>query len=84
MTNTSQIKTQNWAWNLALMLSFLFLVYLPAKEVFIDKEQYGGYVEPVSYTTLTLPTTPYVSIYAVAVAIQKKRVLTLTSAQAYT
>ena len=48
MTNTPQIKNQNWAWNLALLLSFLFLVYLPAKEVFIDKEQSGGYVELLS------------------------------------
>jgi polar amino acid transport system permease protein len=48
MIETSQMKTRNWAWNLAVMMSFLFLVYLPAKEVFIAKEQSGGYVELLS------------------------------------
>jgi polar amino acid transport system permease protein len=48
MTHSSQIKKQSWAWNLAVMMSFLFLVYLPAKEVFIAKEQSGGYVELLS------------------------------------
>jgi len=39
---------QSWAWNLAVLMSFIFLVYLPAQEVFITKEQSGGYVELLS------------------------------------
>ena len=36
---------QSWAWNLAVLMSFIFLVYLPAREVFITKEQSGGYID---------------------------------------
>jgi polar amino acid transport system permease protein len=38
-------NTQPWAWNLAVLMSFFFLVYLPANEVFTAKEQSGGYTE---------------------------------------
>jgi polar amino acid transport system permease protein len=49
MSNSSPSQnkshTQPWAWNLAVLMSFVFLVYLPASEVFIAKEQTGGYIE---------------------------------------
>ena len=45
MTDKPQMKTQNWAWNLAVVMSFTLLVYLPSKEVFTVKSQSGGYME---------------------------------------
>jgi polar amino acid transport system permease protein len=45
MNRVSEINTQNWAWNIAVLISFVFLFYLPAHETFIIKEQSSGYVE---------------------------------------
>ena len=48
MNQSLKIKTQSWAWNLAVLMSFVFLVYLPAQEAFASKEQSGGYMELLS------------------------------------
>lgn len=48
MNQSLKIKTQSWAWNLAVLMSFVFLVYLPAQEAFTSKEQSGGYMELLS------------------------------------
>ncbi len=46
MSPPTQNNSQTWAWNLAVLMSFLFLVYLPGKEVFLlSQEQSGGYRE---------------------------------------
>ncbi len=34
----------HWGWNAAVALSFVFLVYLPAQEVFLEREVEGGYL----------------------------------------
>jgi polar amino acid transport system permease protein len=45
MNSLSRINTQNWAWNIAVLMSFAFLFYLPAHETLITKEQSGSYAE---------------------------------------
>ena len=44
-SQSSQNKSQIWAWNLAVVMSFIFLVYLPGREAFTDQEHSGGYRE---------------------------------------
>ena len=45
MNSVSQINTQNWAWNIAVLISFILLIYLPAHETLIAKEQSSNYLE---------------------------------------
>ena len=45
MLNTTQITNKNWAWNIAVLMSFILLFYLPAHEILITKEKSGGYSE---------------------------------------
>ena len=45
MLNTTQITNKNWAWNIAVLMSFVLLFYLPAHEILITKEKLGGYSE---------------------------------------
>lgn len=45
MLNTTQITNKNWAWNIAVLMSFVLLFYLPAHEILITKEKSGGYSE---------------------------------------
>jgi polar amino acid transport system permease protein len=47
-SSQTQDNSQSWAWNLAVLMNFIFLVYLPAKETFINKEQSGSYIELLS------------------------------------
>ena len=69
MSSSSQKKSQTWAWNLAVLMSFLFLVYLPAKEVFFAKEQSGGYVELLSLLPSGIFYTLLVTLLGSASAI---------------
>ena len=69
MSSSSQKKSQTWAWNLAILMSFLFLVYLPAKEVFFAKEQSGGYVELFSLLPSGIFYTLLVTLLGSASAI---------------
>lgn len=39
------MNTQTWAWNIAVLLGFVFLIYLPSKEAFFSNETSGGYLE---------------------------------------
>lgn len=41
-TSADQSMTARWAWNLALAASFAFLVYLPARDSFLAREEPGG------------------------------------------
>ena len=43
--NSKNINSQTWAWNLAVLASILFLVYLPSKEALSTGNQAGGYLE---------------------------------------
>jgi len=52
--------SRHWAWNLAVIGSFIFLVYLPAKDMFLP----AG--EPKNYLTL-LPLLPKGIFYTLAV-----------------
>ena len=45
MLNTTQTRNKNWAWNIAVLMSFILLFYLPAHEILITKEKPGGYSE---------------------------------------
>jgi polar amino acid transport system permease protein len=56
----SSITPQHWAWNLAVIGSFIFLVYLPAKDLFLPEGQ------PRDYLTL-LPLLPEGIAYTLAV-----------------
>ena len=43
--NSKNINSQTWAWNIAVLASILFLVYLPSKEALSTGNQSGGYLE---------------------------------------
>ena len=45
MNSSSQINSQSWAWNIAVLMSFILLIYLPAHETLIAKEQSSNYLE---------------------------------------
>ena len=45
MNSSSQINSQSWAWNIAVLMSFTLLIYLPAHETLIAKEQSSNYLE---------------------------------------
>lgn len=42
---SDKMNTQTWAWNIAVLLGFVFLIYLPSKEAFFSNETSGGYLE---------------------------------------
>ena len=46
--NPERISSQTWAWNIAVLASILFLIYLPSKEVLSTSEQTGRYLELLS------------------------------------
>ena len=46
--NSKNINSQTWAWNIAVLASILFLVYLPSKEALSTSNQSGGYLELLS------------------------------------
>lgn len=43
--NPKNINSQTWAWNIAALVSFVFLVYLPSKEALTTINQSGGYLD---------------------------------------
>jgi polar amino acid transport system permease protein len=45
MNSSSQINTQSWAWNIAVLMSFILLIYFPAHETLTAKEQSNNYLE---------------------------------------
>ena len=48
LPNSENLQSQKWAWNIAVLVSVFFLVYLPSKESFSASDQSGGYLELVS------------------------------------
>ena len=48
ISNSKNISSQTWAWNIAVLASILFLVYLPSKEALSTSDQSGGYLELLS------------------------------------
>ncbi len=62
-------RSQIWAWNLAVVMSFVFLFYLPAEEVFLAKEQTGSYVELLSLLPSGIFYTLLVTLLGSASAI---------------
>ncbi|MEK9627769.1 MAG: amino acid ABC transporter permease [Nitrospinota bacterium] len=47
-SNSGNFNSQTWAWNLAVLVSIIFLVYLPSKEALSATSQSGGYQELLS------------------------------------
>tara|TARA_Y100001934_G_scaffold35886_1_gene41158 strand:- start:482 stop:1255 length:774 start_codon:yes stop_codon:yes gene_type:complete len=45
ISKLEKINSQAWAWNIAVLLSILFLIYLPSKEIFSTTLEAGGYIE---------------------------------------
>lgn len=45
LPNPERISSQTWAWNIAVLASILFLIYLPSKEALSTSEEAGGYLE---------------------------------------
>ena len=43
--NSKKINTNSGAWNIAVLISVVFLIYLPSKEALSTSEQSGGYLE---------------------------------------
>ncbi|MBC8283413.1 MAG: amino acid ABC transporter permease [Nitrospinae bacterium] len=48
LSNSEKINSQAWAWNMAVGVSILFLIYLPSKEAYSTSEQSGGYLDLLS------------------------------------
>ncbi len=71
MPNSSptQNNTQSWAWNLAVLMSFVCLVYLPAKEAFTTQEQSGGYLQLLTLLPSGIFYTLWVTLLGSASAI---------------
>ena len=46
--NSKKINTNSGAWNIAVLISIVFLIYLPSKEALSTSEQSGGYLELLS------------------------------------
>ena len=45
LPDSENLYSQKWAWNIAVLASIFFLVYLPSKESFSTSDQSGGYLE---------------------------------------
>jgi polar amino acid transport system permease protein len=43
--NSKKVNTNSGAWNIAVLISVVFLIYLPSKEALSTSEQSGGYME---------------------------------------
>ena len=63
----------HWGWNAAVVLSFIFLVYLPAQEIFLEREVEGGYLALLKILPTgigyTLAVTLMGSVAAIAVGL---------------
>ncbi|MDH5763816.1 MAG: amino acid ABC transporter permease [Nitrospinota bacterium] len=59
----------HWGWNAAVLLSFAFLVYLPAQEVFLAREVEGGYLALLKLLPTGIAYTLGVTILGSAAAI---------------
>ncbi len=63
----------HWGWNAAVALSFVFLVYLPAQEAFLEREVEGGYLALLKLLPMgivyTLGVTFMGSVAAIAVGL---------------
>jgi polar amino acid transport system permease protein len=63
----------HWGWNAAVLLSFVFLIYLPAQEIFMEREVEGGYLTLLKLLPIgiayTLGVTLMGSVAAIAVGL---------------
>ena len=48
ISNLERISSQTWAWNIAILFSIIFLIYLPSKEALSASKPSGGYQELLS------------------------------------
>jgi len=59
----------HWGWNAAVLISFAFLVYLPAQEVFMEREVEGGYLALLKLLPTGIAYTLGVTVMGSAAAI---------------
>jgi polar amino acid transport system permease protein len=59
----------HWGWNAAVLLSFVFLVYLPAQELFMEREVEGGYLALLKLLPMGIAYTLGVTLAGSAAAI---------------
>jgi len=59
----------HWGWNAAVLISFAFLVYLPAQEVLLEREVEGGYLALLKLLPMGISYTLGVTVMGSAAAI---------------
>jgi polar amino acid transport system permease protein len=69
LSNYKKINTQTGAWNIAVLISVVFLIYLPSKEALSTSEQSGGYLELLSLLPTGIFYTLLVTFIGSAAAI---------------
>ena len=67
--NSKKVNTHSGAWNIAVLISVVFLIYLPSKEALSTSEQSGGYLELVSLLPAGIFYTLLVTFLGSAAAI---------------
>ena len=48
LSNSENLHSQKWAWNIAVLASVFFLIYLPSKESFSKSTPSSGYFDLLS------------------------------------
>ncbi len=59
----------HWGWNVAVVFSFVFLVYLPAQEIFLEREIEGGYLALLKLLPMGIAYTLGVTLMGSTAAI---------------
>ena len=59
----------HWGWNAAIILSFVFLFYLPAQEIFLEREVEGGYLALLKLLPTGIAYTLGITLMGSAAAI---------------
>ena len=59
----------HWGWNAAVLLSFVFLIYLPAQEVFMERKIEGGYLALLKLLPMSIAYTLGITLAGSAAAI---------------
>ena len=67
--NSKKVNTHSRAWNIAVLISVVFLIYLPSKEALSTSEQTGGYLELLSLLPAGIIYTLLVTFLGSAAAI---------------
>ena len=68
-TSVHANSMNHWGWNAAVVLSFVFLVYLPAQEIFLEQQKEGSYLELIKLLPMGIAYTLGVTLMGSAAAI---------------